>query len=257
MPRGADVWFDSHCHLHDCEQADTVELVERALAAGVTGMVIPGVDVASSLRALALAVEYGLWAAAGVHPSESKYFDDAWAAAVDDLLEHERVAAVGETGLDFHWDSSFVAQQKRAFAAHIRLARKHDKALVIHTRASVDAALDMLEEHGPAGAVFHCWSGDQAQLRRALDLDAYISFAGNVTFKNAGALRDVVALVPEDRLLVETDSPYLAPVPHRGRPNEPAHVTIVGAAVAQLLGMAEQDLAQLTSDNARVLFGLP
>ena len=141
-------------------------------------------------------------------------------------------------------------------AAHIELAQRVDKALIIHTRDSLDAALDILEEGHPDRLVFHCWSGDKAGLDRALATGAYVSFAGNVSFKSADDLRAVVALVPEDRLLVETDSPYLSPVPHRGKPNTPSHVVHVGAAIASVLGATPESVAEQTSRNARRLFAV-
>ena len=147
--------------------------------------------------------------------------------------------------------------QREAFAAHLRMAKDHDVALIIHTRASVSAALDFIDEQGPPDRfVFHCWSGDESELRRALDLGACVSFAGNVTFKNAPDLRDRAAEVPAERLLVETDAPFLAPVPNRGRPNEPAWIGLVGAAVAGARGEDPTSVARTTESNARTLFAL-
>ncbi|HEX2058893.1 MAG TPA: TatD family hydrolase, partial [Actinomycetota bacterium] len=163
-----------------------------------------------------------------------------------------------ESGLDLYWDTSFLDLQREVFEAHIGWAKSFGKALVIHTRNSVDEALDALRAAAPPDRlVFHCWSGDAAQMRQALDLGAFVSFAGNVTFKSAGDLRELAALVPGDRLLVETDSPYLAPVPHRGKPNEPANAALVGAAVAQARDEPLEAVAETTARNARVLLGLP
>lgn len=250
------MWFDSHCHLFDVDD-DPGEVVGRASDAGVTGMLVCGTDHASSVRAVELAGLPGVWAAAGLHPTSAKEWTDDVAGAIEGLLAGERVVAVGESGLDMYWDTSYLDLQRSVFEAHVAWAKRHDKALVIHTRSSVDEALQALEDVTPPERfVFHCWSGDDDQLRRAVELGAYVSFAGNVTFKSAGSLRDLAAKVPEERLLVETDSPYLAPVPHRGKPNEPAHCAIVGAAVAEARGEPLERVAETTTVNAQRFLGI-
>ncbi len=252
------MWFDSHCHLYDVEEHQPLsDVLERVRADEVVGVVVPGVDVASSWRAIELAANEGVWAAAAFHPTGVKGWDDAWAEPIDELLADERVVAVGESGIDLYWDKSFVDDQMRAFDAHIDLAKKHDKALVIHTRDSINEALDALERRRPpTKLIFHCWSGDGDQLARALALGSFISFAGNVSFKRAENLREVAAAVPDDRLLIETDAPYLTPEPHRGKKNEPAFVRFVGDAVAAARGVEPAEVAQLTTMNARRIFGL-
>ena len=256
-PRLADdVWFDSHCHLFDVD-GEPSEVVARAAAAGVTDMLVCGTDVSTSESAAELAEQPGVWAAAGLHPTSARDWTDGVAAELESLLSRERVVAVGESGLDMYWDTSFLDVQREVFEAHIAWAKEYDKALVIHTRSSVDEALETLEGVSPPERfVFHCWSGDGVQLRRAVDLGAFVSFAGNVTFKSAGALRDLAAQVPEDRLLVETDAPYLAPVPHRGKPNEPAYVALVGATVAEARGEPLEQVAEKTALNAQRFLGL-
>jgi TatD DNase family protein len=250
------VWFDSHCHLFDVE-GEPGDAVARAAGAGVTDMLVCGTDPPTSARAVELAELPGVWAAAGLHPTSAREWTDDVEAAIEELLSHGRVVAVGESGLDMYWDTSYLDVQQRVFEAHVRWAKAHDKALVIHTRSSVDEALETLERVSPPERlVFHCWSGDRAQMGRALDLGSFVSFAGNVTFKSAGALRELAALVPEDRLLVETDSPYLAPVPHRGKPNEPANVALVGAAVAAARGAPVETVAEATTRNARRLLAI-
>jgi TatD DNase family protein len=250
-------WFDSHCHLHLCESAPVDELLARARSAGVAGMLAVGIDRESNNLALEIARQHGLVSSAGIHPNSAAEWDDEAAGEISRLLADELVVAVGETGLDFHWDLCPPDVQRTAFAGHIALARSSGKALVIHTRDSVDATLDELERAGaPVRLVFHCWSGDTEQLRRALEMGAHISFAGNVSFKSAENLRDAARLVPPDRLLIETDAPYLAPVPHRGRPNEPAFVADVGRAVAAAVGLPEDEVAATTTANARSLYGL-
>jgi TatD DNase family protein len=250
------VWFDSHSHVYDCDGGGG-EALTRARAAGVSGILVAGVDEETSRRAVALASEDDVVAAAGIHPTACAGWEPEWMSPIANLLEDDRVVAAGETGLDFFRDAATAAEQLAAFEAHIELAREHDVALVIHTRDSVDEALDALERAGPPNRfVFHCWSGDEDQLRRALGLGAFVSLAGNVTFRSAGRLRDLAALVPDESLLVETDSPFLAPVPHRGQPNEPAHVVLVGRAVAHARGTSEADVARITAANARRLFAL-
>ncbi|MFN2525739.1 MAG: TatD family hydrolase [Actinomycetota bacterium] len=251
------MWVDSHCHIYDLEE-DPAAAIRRAESAGVGGIVVLGVDPATSRKALELSeMSKTVWAGAAFHPSEVKGWVDSWISAIESLLEHPRCVAVGESGLDFYRDTSYVEDQTRAFASHLELAKATSKTLVIHTRKSADAALDQLEEKGPPERlIFHCWSGNRRQLDRALALGAYISFAGNITYKNADDLRRSSRAVPAERLLVETDSPYLAPVPHRGKPNEPAFVVLVGAAVAEARGMGGQELAELTSQNARAVFNL-
>lgn len=227
----------------------------RARAAGVVDMLTVGIDVESSRRSIDIAERFGLKAAVGVHPNSATGWDDGVDSQLRELLSHDVVSAVGETGLDFYRDYAPADAQQRAFAAHIELAKTFGKALVIHTRDSMSGALELLAEVGPPERlVFHCWSGDDDQLTAALELGAHISFAGNVSFKNAGNLRSAAAAVPADRLLVETDSPYLSPEPHRGKPNEPRQVSFVGVAVADARGVPVTTIAEQTSTNAMSFF---
>lgn len=249
------MWFDSHCHLYDVEEP--LEALGRARAAGVVGIVVLGVDVATSEAAIEMSDGRLVWAAAAFHPSETKGWRASWAADIDRLLSNDKVVAVGESGLDHHWDTSFDDDQEEAFRAHIGLAKKHAKPLIIHTRASVGAALAVLEDcRPPAALVFHCWSGTLEEMNRALALGSHISFAGNVSFKKSDDLRSMAKEVPAGRLLIETDSPYLTPEPHRGRKNHPANVVHVGGAVAEARGVPAEEIAALTTHNARRLFGL-
>lgn len=250
------MWFDAHCHLFSCD-GNATDVIERAHAAGVEEMLVAATDLETSGSALSLTTTHGVYAAVGIHPNESSSWNTEAAELLEDHLRHRAVVAVGETGLDFYRDDAPADVQRDAFGAQIELARRFDKALVVHTRDSVDDALDTLERAGPPDrVVFHCWSGGLRQMERALELRAYISFAGNVSFRSAADLRGLAALVPDDRLVVETDAPYLTPDPHRGRPNEPALVALVGAVVAGVRGVTSDRLAQTTTTNARRLFGL-
>lgn len=250
------MWFDSHCHLPLCDDEPSA-VVDRARAHGVEDILTVGIDVESSEACADLARSLGVWAAAGVHPNSAAAWDERAMARIDELLQSDRVVAVGETGLDFYRDRTPRPAQENAFRAHIGAAKRHDKALVIHTRASVGAALDVLNHEGPPDRfVFHCWSGERDELVRALGMGAYVSFAGNVSFKNAPELRALAAAVPADRLVIETDSPFLTPEPHRGTANEPGRVSLVGAAVADARGLRVEEVAATTVANARRLFAL-
>lgn len=252
------MWFDSHCHLQIVEEdRDLSEVLRSARSAGVDDAVTIGIDVDSSRRVVEIAHEHGVHAAVGIHPNSAEGFGRSAMEEIARLAEDERVVGIGESGLDFFRDHASRESQASCFAAHIDLAVTSGKPLIIHTRESIDVALSSLEYLDLVPRlIFHCWSGDEDHLRRALALDAYISFAGNVSFKSAQELRDAARLVPVDRLLVETDSPYLAPVPHRGKSNEPAYVANVGAAVATARGAPVEEVAASTTANARAVFGL-
>jgi TatD DNase family protein len=249
------MWTDSHCHLPFEGIEDPGAAIAEAAAAGVGRMVTVGTDVAQSRAAIAVARAHdGVWATAGLHPHDAK----AGLDGLEALLSEPEVVAVGECGLDYHYDHSPRDVQRAAFAAQVALARRHDLALVIHTREAWDDTFAVLAEGGvPERAVFHCFTGGAGEARRALDLGAHLSFSGIVTFKSAGDVREAVALCPLDRLLVETDSPFLAPVPHRGRVNRPALVPLVGAAVAAVRGVVAEIVEAATTANAERVFRLP
>jgi TatD DNase family protein len=240
-------WFDSHCHIQDDPGA-----VARARAEGTDRMVVVGTDREQSLAAIELAAaEDGVWATVGLHPHDAKLGVDT----IADLLDRPGVVAVGECGLDYHYDYSPRPVQREAFAEQIRLAHHHDLALVIHTREAWDDTLAILQAEGvPNRTAFHCFSGGPAEAEKCLTLGAHLSFSGVVTFKTADDVRTAAAICPLDRLLVETDSPYLTPVPLRGRRNEPGLVRLVGAGVARAKGLADEEVEQASADNAKRLF---
>ena len=250
-------WTDDHCHLHYREAApdDVAAAVAAANEAGVARMITVGCDVADSRAAIeAAAAHPGVWATAGVHPHEA----DGGIEGLEELLARPEVVAVGECGFDYHYDHSARDAQREVFAAQVALAHAHGLALVIHTREAWDDTFDVLAAEGvPDRTVFHCFSGGPAEARRCLDVGAVLSFSGIITFKSADDLRAAAAITPLDRLLVETDAPYLAPVPHRGRKNRPALVPVVGAGLAAATGHPVDAIAEATWANAARTYGLP
>ena len=246
-------WTDSHCHIPF--PGIGTEVIEEARAAGVTRLIDVGTDAGQSASAIAVAQRTdGVWATVGLHPHDASEGVDS----ILHLLGAEKVVAVGECGLDYHYDHSPRPVQRDVFAAQIALAREHGLALVIHTREAWDDTFDILGAAGvPDRTVFHCFTGGPHEARRALDLGAYLSFSGIVTFRTAGDLREAAALCPIGRLLVETDAPYLAPVPHRGRPNQPAYLPLVGAAVAEAKGLDVAEVEAATWASAAAVFELP
>ncbi len=253
------MWFDSHCHLQD--DPDPAQATSKARAAGVEGIVCVGTDATESLRAIELAGELGpgVWATVGVHPHEARHGTGAAEKLLEDsvVAGDRRVVGVGECGLDYHYDHSSRPEQRSAFAAQIHLARRYELALVVHTREAWEDTFDLLGSEGaPERTVFHCFTGGPAEARRCLDLGAYLSFSGIVSFPKAHDVREAAALCPAERLLVETDSPFLAPVPHRGKRNEPSLVPLVGAAVAAARGVATQDVEDGSWEAACAAFSL-
>jgi TatD DNase family protein len=245
-------WTDDHCHLPDGEAGD--QLVAEAREAGVERFVTVGTDVESSRRMVDIARRHGdgVLATAGVHPHDAKRGIDG----LEDLLAEPEVVAVGECGLDFYYDNSPRDVQREVFAAQIAMAQAHGLPLVIHSRDAWTDTFDVLEAEGvPERTVFHCFTGGPDEARRSLDLGAHLSFSGIITFGSAQDLRDAAAICPVDRVLVETDSPYLAPEPHRGRKNRPALLPFVGAGLAAAMGRDVEEVATATWENAERFYG--
>lgn len=251
-------YIDTHCHLYEQRGKDGVvtrtvdELVDAARAAGVTAMIDVGCDAASTAEAIERATRYdGIFATAGLHPHEAKHGVDSIVPYLDD----PHVIAVGECGLDYYYDHSPRDQQREAFAAQIQLAHERSLPLIIHTRDAWADTFDVLAAEGvPPRTIFHCFTGGPDEARTCLSLGAYLSFSGIVTFKTATDLHEAARLCPADRLLAETDSPYLAPVPHRGRPNQPAFVTHVVDMLADLRSEPVEQVRRTTADNACLAF---
>ncbi|MGI9606713.1 MAG: TatD family hydrolase [Acidimicrobiales bacterium] len=245
-------WIDNHCHIPPGADGDL--WVDAARAVGVTRMVTVGVTLDRSREAIEVARRHeGVFATVGVHPHDATDGTEGLA----DLLAESEVVAVGEAGLDYHYDHSPRAVQRQVFADHIGLAHEHDLPLVIHTREAWPDTFDILDAEGvPERTVFHCFTGGPAEAEKGLDRGIVVSVSGIVTFGNAKDLQAAVRVCPLDRLMIETDSPYLAPVPHRGRKNEPANVVHVGTAVAAIKNVATEVVADATSALARSFYGL-
>ncbi len=250
---------DSHCHLDDERfDRDREEVIERARAAGVAGLLLVGVmdDSGGHRKALGIARELGSPVAVGIHPHEARH---ASAAAYDEIAGLARdgdIVAIGEIGLDFHYDLSPRPQQEQVFREQLRLARDLGLPVIIHSRSAEEETASILEQdagHG-LGGVIHCFTGGPALARRALALGFSVSFSGIAAFPRADEIRAVAATVPAERLLIETDAPYLAPPPHRGQRNEPAFVGQVARVLAELRGVDAREIAELTADNASRLF---
>ncbi len=260
---------DTHAHLDLMEDETAAAVaaglspaaaaVAAATAAGVGLVITIGIDLASSARAVELASQFPeVYAAVGMHPQVGSAVDDAVMRRLRELAAHPKVVAIGETGLDFYRNRSPHSDQERAFLAHISLARELALPLIIHDREAHAQTLAILREadlpHGTV--VMHCFSGDAEMARECLELGCYISIAGPVTFRNARRLQEVVEQLPLDRILLETDSPFLAPHPHRGKPNSPAMLPLIAQSVADLQSLSLASVAKATSANAQKVFGL-
>ncbi len=259
------MFIDSHAHIDGPEfDADRAEVVARARAAGVVALLNVGTGDPHSgalERAIKVAEQYeGVYAAVGVHPHDARLFDDAAAARLNKLVgSSPRVLAWGEIGLDYHYDNSPRDVQREVFTRQLRLARTAGLPVIIHTRAADEDTANILRAEWAGanlGGIMHCFGGDWGLAEVALALGFMISFAGNVTFKKAEPLRDIARRVPLDRLLVETDCPFLTPVPFRGQRNEPARVVETARFVAELRGLAPDELGRITSNNFARLFNL-
>jgi len=259
------MFVDSHAHIDGSEfDTDRQQVIDRAVAAGVTMILNVGTGDPHRQdfeRAIELSKQYEfIHTAIGTHPHDARHYDDLAEAKTKRLLtENERMIAWGEIGLDFHYDNSPRDVQMDAFARQLRGATELDLPVIIHTREAETETIDILKRdyhEAKRRGVFHCFSGSMELAKAALDLGFYISFSGIVTFKKAEELREVARVVPTDRLLIETDCPFLAPIPYRGRRNEPAHVVEVARCLAQVLGLHLNEIAQTTSHNFSECFHL-
>ena len=253
------MYFDSHAHLSDRKfDSDREAVIARMQENGVTGMVDVGCDRASSLLAVRMAERYGwCWAAVGTHPDSAPEVTDALLDEYRALCQSPRVCAIGEIGLDYHYEDVPRTQQRVAFEKQLSLAEELDLPVIVHEREAHGDAMDILRAHPKAFGVFHCFSGSPEMALWLVERGWYIGFTGVVTFKNARRAVEAVQALPLDRILIETDCPYMAPEPYRGRRNDSRYVPLVAAKIAALRGLTPEEAGVLTAANARRLFRIP
>ena len=254
--------IDTHCHLTFEQLAGDVEgLVARSRAAGVTAWITVGTDTQQNRQSIELADGFeNMYAALGIHPHNAKEADDETIAQLRNLAQNQKVVAIGETGLDFHYNYSPPKDQKNAFAEQLKIARELNLPLIVHSRESFDETIEMLEQFGTGveKVVFHCFSGSSEQAKIVLNHGFYISFTGVVTFKNAEPIRQAARIVPVDRLMLETDCPYMSPEPmRRQKINEPALLIHTATCLAELKEIPLADFAQKTTATTKNFFNLP
>lgn len=257
------MFFDSHCHLTDDKLfPQLLDVLWRAKAANVTRILSVATDLDDALAIQRFADGHTVWATAGIHPQNALSWDENSAEKLRVLAQNSSVVAIGEIGLDFLYDETHAEfpgatrkQQKAVFEAQLEMAAELKLPIVIHNRFADDALLEIVAAHrdGLVGGVFHCFGSPPEIARRVLDLDFYLGFTGLVTFKNAGEVRESALLCPRNRLLIETDAPYLAPVPFRGKTNEPAMVAQIGAKIGELWGLSAPEAGEITAANTRKL----
>ncbi len=260
---------DTHCHLdyilrndkHPLgdEGTNPEKVLERALAEGLQFLVNPSVTPKRFNEIIQLAERFEqVYAAVAVHPTDVEDIKDMpdWLEQVEALLSHPKVIAVGETGLDYYWDKTHQDLQKSCFKSLLELGVKHDLPVIVHDRDAHDDVEKIISEVAGARGIMHCFSGDEAFARKMIEKGFYISFAGNVTFKKAENLQIAASKLPLEWMLIETDSPFLTPVPYRGKPNEPARVRHVAEKIAELRGISYDEVARVTTENARRVYGL-
>lgn len=252
--------FDTHVHLNAEQYEDDLhEVINRALEKGVQNMVVVGFDEPTINKAIQIAETYDfIYASVGWHPVDAIDMTDEHLAWIEELAQHPKVVALGEMGLDYHWDKSPKEVQKDVFRRQIRLARKVNLPIIIHNRdATEDVVTILKEEHvEEVGGIMHCFTGSIEVAKQCMDMNMYISFGGPVTFKNAKKPKEVATELPLDKLLIETDCPYLTPHPFRGKRNEPGYVSYVAEQIAELKGITYEELADITTANAKKLFGI-
>lgn len=250
--------IDTHCHLNFSDAfPDPASAIERGRENGVQKFIVVGCDEPTSRRALELADEHDcVYACVGWHPNYASTFENNSLAILQEMASHPKAVAIGEVGLDYHWDYATPEQQRHCTMMQLELAADLGTTAVFHCRDAWDDLLDWLEEDAPRPPklVFHCFSGNEEHARRALALGGFLGVDGPVTYPKASLLRSVLADAPRDRLVIETDAPYLTPHPYRGKPNEPALLPLINRALAEVLNISPEDCARLTTDNAHAAF---
>ena len=249
--------FDSHAHYNDEQfDIDRDSLLASLPEAGIVGIINCGTDIASSLASLKMAEKYPfVYAACGYHPESALEFTDACLSAIEKMLSHEKCVAVGEIGLEYHYDFVPKDVQKYVFEKHLQLAVKHDMPVIVHDREAHADTMELLKKYKPRG-VLHCYSGSTEMAKEVLKLGMYIGLGGAVTFKNAVKPVEVAEMIPLNRLLLETDCPYMAPVPMRGKRNNSAYIEYVAEKIADVRGVSPQEILDITSENTKTLFGI-
>ncbi|MCT4593636.1 MAG: TatD family hydrolase [Anaeromicrobium sp.] len=252
--------FDSHAHLNDSRfDKDRDHIIRRAKEEGVEYILNPGADFASSVASINLAEKYDMiYAAVGVHPHDAKDMDETTITLLRGLSKKKKVVAIGEIGLDYHYDFSPRDVQKKWFIEQIRLAKEVNLPIIIHDREANQDVMDILKAENAfeTGVLLHCYSGSAELAKQYVKLGAYISIAGPVTFKNARKTVEVVEQIPLEYLMIETDSPYLTPMPYRGKRNESSYVQYVADKIAQIKGISYEQVADQTCENAKKFFGI-
>ncbi|MGJ7913646.1 TatD family hydrolase [Neobacillus sp. LXY-1] len=252
--------FDTHAHLNaDQYNDDLQEVIDRALSEGVTHMVVVGFDRPTIQRAMELTEAYDfIYACVGWHPVDAIDMTDNDLAWIEELASHPKVVAIGEMGLDYYWDKSPKEVQQEVFRKQIRLAKRVKLPIVIHNREATADIVEILKEEGAeeVGGIMHCFSGSPETAKECIKMNFSISLGGPVTFKNAKKPKEVAAEVPLEKLLIETDCPYLAPHPYRGKRNEPAYVKLVAEQIAEIKGLTMEEVAKVTTQNAKKIFGI-
>lgn len=252
--------FDTHAHLNAEQYEEDLEVViERAQAEGVSNIVVVGFDKPTITKAIQLADSYAfIYAAVGWHPVDAIDMTEEDLAWLEELAAHPKVVALGEMGLDYHWDKSPKDIQKEVFRKQIALAKRVKLPIIIHNREATQDIVNILKEEGAeeVGGIMHCFSGSEETAKECMEMNFYISFGGPVTFKNAKNVKEVATQIPLDRLLVETDCPYLTPHPYRGKRNEPGYVKLVAEQIAELKNLSFEEIAKITTKNAKKLFGI-
>ncbi len=249
--------IDTHCHLNLLDSFPDPEPEFTACADAGIGIILVGLDPETGRRAVDLAEAHdNVWAIVGRHPNYAHGYGPAELAVYCDLLKHPKVVALGEIGLDFHWDFATRDQQDRALFDQLDLAQEVGSPVVFHCREAYPELLTVLESRPPHPYLFHCFAGDADDARRAIALDAYFGVDGPITYKKADGLRTVVSNLPKNRIVLETDSPYMAPVPHRGKPNRPSYLPLIAEGLAAVWGETPEATAFQTTENARAFFGI-
>ncbi|MBS1704822.1 MAG: TatD family hydrolase [Armatimonadetes bacterium] len=250
--------FDTHCHLYDSEAyPDPHQVVEEALRSGVNRMVLVGIDLATSERAIELAHRFeGLYASVGWHPNHARTYHKGALNQMVELAKDPKVVAWGEIGLDYHWDFATPDQQSTCLRDQLLAAQSLDLPVIFHCREAYPSLLDILEQDTPRQFVLHCFAGTMEDRERASHMGAFFGVDGPITYKKADSLREIISTMPQDRILLETDAPYLAPHPLRGRVNTPANLPLINEKLAELLGMEPSFTAEMTTTNAERFYRL-